>query len=80
MSAHQTLISNVYLFKEMSPEELDEIQAMSSITTYAPGDEIFAEGERAVKFYRSLALFLCGRLRLTTTDLSFAREKNLRHF
>lgn len=34
----------------------------------------------AVKFYQELALFLCGRLRITTNDLSFAREKNLSHF
>lgn len=34
----------------------------------------------AVKFFRALALFLCGRLRVTTTDLSFARELNLKHF
>jgi CRP/FNR family transcriptional regulator, cyclic AMP receptor protein len=34
----------------------------------------------AVKVYKSMAHFLCGRLRVTTTDLSFAREKNLRHF
>ena len=34
----------------------------------------------AVKAYRSFAHFLCGRLRLTTMDLSFAREKNIRHF
>jgi CRP/FNR family cyclic AMP-dependent transcriptional regulator len=34
----------------------------------------------AVKFYRELTLFLCGRLRVTTSDLNFAREKNLSHF
>jgi len=34
----------------------------------------------AVKFYKELAHFLCGRLRITTNDLSFAREKNLSHF
>jgi CRP/FNR family cyclic AMP-dependent transcriptional regulator len=34
----------------------------------------------AVKFYRALALFLCGRLRVTTMDLSFSREINIRHF
>lgn len=34
----------------------------------------------AVKFYQELAHFLCGRLRITTNDLSFAREKNLSHF
>jgi CRP-like cAMP-binding protein len=34
----------------------------------------------AVKLYRSLARFLSNRLRQTTTDMSYAREKNLRHF
>lgn len=34
----------------------------------------------AVHVYRELAHFLCGRLRMTTQDLSFAREKNLSHF
>ena len=34
----------------------------------------------AVKFYRELAKFMCGRLRATTSDLGFAREKNLSHF
>ncbi len=34
----------------------------------------------AVKFYQALAHFLCGRLRITTNDLSFSREKNLSHF
>lgn len=34
----------------------------------------------AVKFYRELSHFLCGRLRATTNDLGFAREKNLSHF
>lgn len=34
----------------------------------------------AVKFYRELAHFLCGRLRVTTSDLSYAKEKNLSHF
>lgn len=34
----------------------------------------------AVHFFRELAHFLCGRIRVTTNDLSFAREKNLSHF
>lgn len=34
----------------------------------------------ATKFYRELSHFLCGRLRATTSDLGFAREKNLSHF
>lgn len=33
----------------------------------------------AVKIYREMAHFLAGRLRVTTSDLSFAREKNLSH-
>jgi CRP-like cAMP-binding protein len=36
--------------------------------------------DAAVKFYKELSQFLCGRLRTTTTDLNFAREKNLSHF
>lgn len=36
--------------------------------------------EIAVKFYHELAHFLCRRLRVTTNDLSFVREKNLSHF
>jgi CRP-like cAMP-binding protein len=34
----------------------------------------------AAKLYRALARFLSNRLRQTTTDMSFAREKNLRYF
>lgn len=38
------------------------------------------EPKLAVKFYRSVSKFLSGRLRQTTTDLTFSREINLRHF
>lgn len=34
----------------------------------------------AVHVYKQLAHFLCGRLRVTTNDLSFVRERNLSHF
>ncbi|HEV2041973.1 MAG TPA: cyclic nucleotide-binding domain-containing protein [Casimicrobiaceae bacterium] len=34
----------------------------------------------AAKLYRSLSRFLSNRLRQTTTDMTYAREKNLRHF
>lgn len=34
----------------------------------------------AVKLYKELAHFLAGRLRVTTNDLSFVKEKNLSHF
>jgi CRP-like cAMP-binding protein len=39
-----------------------------------------ARSEFAVKVYREMAIFLAGRLRVTTSDLSFSREKNLSHF
>lgn len=149
------LIQNVYLFKELTPNELEQVGQIAKTTGYNPGDEVFSEGDTAsalyvikhgtvkiqhsgksesinvatlgtgshfgemafvdgekrsatvsviekaelvsldfqdlrrlldthpaiaVKVYRSLAHFLCGRLRITTTDLSFAREKNMRHF
>ncbi|MBL7689269.1 MAG: cyclic nucleotide-binding domain-containing protein [Bdellovibrionaceae bacterium] len=155
MSQHQNLIQNVYLFKDLSPKELESVNAIATVETYNPGDEVFSEGDKAaslfvikfgsvrirrsgkddsvdvaqlgtgshfgemsfvdgearsatviamekseivkidfdalrkvfekepaiaVKAYRSFAHFLCGRLRLTTMDLSFAREKNIRHF
>jgi CRP/FNR family transcriptional regulator, cyclic AMP receptor protein len=34
----------------------------------------------ATHFYRQFSIFLCGRLRMTTSDLSFARGQNLSHF
>jgi CRP/FNR family cyclic AMP-dependent transcriptional regulator len=34
----------------------------------------------ALKFYRELSHFLANRLRATTNDLNFAKEKNLTHF
>ncbi len=36
--------------------------------------------DMALTFYRSMAHFMCGRLRSTTLDLQFSRELNLRHF
>lgn len=149
------LLKNIYLFKDLSSSELDQLSAIVRTEVLAPNDEIFAEGDKAaslfiikygsvqirrsgkndgvevarlatgshfgemafvdgeprsataitlekseilaidfgdlaaffdkhptvaVKVYRSLSLFLCGRLRMTTMDLSFAREKNIRHF
>jgi CRP/FNR family cyclic AMP-dependent transcriptional regulator len=34
----------------------------------------------AAHFYRQFSIFLCGRLRVTTKDLSFSRSKILSHF
>ncbi|MCB0393953.1 MAG: cyclic nucleotide-binding domain-containing protein [Bdellovibrionales bacterium] len=36
--------------------------------------------EESVKFYREMLLFLCGRLRTTTQDLSFAKHENIQFF
>lgn len=149
------LLKNIYLFKELTNSELDQLSALANVETYSSGDEVFAEGDdatslfiikygsarirragqedgvdiaqlgtgghfgemsfvdgearsatvvalektemvkvdfkdlstyfeshpaAAVKFYRALSHFLCGRLRMTTMDLTFAREKNIRHF
>ena len=154
--SQKNLLQNIYLFKEMSSEELDKINEISEVKTYSPGDDIFGQNEAAtslyvisfgsvkihikssegdnievanlgtgshfgemalidgeersatataiektdiiaidyekvdqllkeypsvaVKFYKALSKFLCGRLRITTNDLSFAREKNISHF
>lgn len=149
----QSLLQNVYLFKDLTPKELEQIAAVAKQESYLAGAEIFMEGDKAhslyvikfgtvkiqhsgkddrvdvatlgtgshfgemafvdkekrsasvtvtekaeivqidfenlikvleanpaiaVKVYRSMALFLCGRLRMTTSDLTFAREKNMR--
>lgn len=154
--SNQHLLHNVYLFKDMTPAELQMIEGIAKLTSYNPGDEVFNKNDEAhavyvikfgsvriqnkgasgndievailgtgshfgemafvddakrsatvtvieraelvelefdklkkllneqpavaVKFYKSLSHFLCGRLRITTNDLSFARELNLRHF
>lgn len=154
--ADKNLLQNVYLFKQLSTEEVMKINQVAESQTFMPGDEIFNEGDAAtgmyvirfgsvrlfqnskendrlevavlgtgghfgempyidrevrsasavaveksevvrldyqklkdvlvknppiaVKFYEALCQFLCGRLRITTKDLSFAREKNLQHF
>ena len=149
------LLQDIYLFKEFSSKELEEISAKGVVRTFNQGDTVFEEGAQArslfvirhgtvhirrsgkkddvdvvrlgggahfgemplvndeprsasavalerselleigydvlqaqleqhpqpaVKFYRALAHFLAGRLRTTTVDLSFSREKNLRLF
>jgi len=150
-----SLLQDIYLFKEFSPKELEQLSEKGSLKTFNAGAEIFAQGDQAqslfvirsgtvkigresadrtielaqlgsgahfgemsfvdgeprsasatavertdvleigfealnahfaqqpgvaVKFFRSMSHFLAGRLRLTTMDLSFAREKNIRHF
>lgn len=154
--ADKNVLQNVYLFKGLNADQITAISEIASVGTYAPTDEIFAQGDEAkaayfikfgsiritqktpsgdmleiatlgtgshfgempfldgenrsatataiektdvvevpydklrellavngpiaVHFYRELAHFLAGRLRITTNDLNFAREKNLSHF
>ncbi len=156
MGQHKNLLQNVYLFKGLASSQLEQISAVCGIESYAPNDDIFNQGDKAlalyivkygsvriiqkgpsgdaievatlgtgshfgemafvdgeprsatavaiekseivylpydklqsflnsnpaiaVHIYRELAHFLCGRLRITTQDLSFSREKNLSHF
>ena len=152
----RSLLQNVYLFKSMTPEEIDAVSALGQAQAFAAGDTVFLRGEPAkamylikhgsvkiqqstksgdnldvatlsagshfgemafvdaqprsatataadrgelvvlpyerlnvlltknptiaLKFYRELAHFLAGRLRVTTSDLSYVKEKNLSHF
>ena len=154
--SQKNLLQNIYLFKGLSNDQMELINSISDLETYALGDDVFCEGDAAtalyvikygsvrihlkspdgdnievaalgtgshfgemalldgekrsatasamekteiirieysslrnvlienasiaVHFYRELAKFLCGRLRITTNDLSFAREKNISHF
>jgi CRP-like cAMP-binding protein len=156
MNSSSSLIKNVYLFKTLTPTELEAVAAIGQSQTFMGGDTIFLKGERAtalylikqgaiaiqqstksgdtiqvatlgsgshfgemafvdaeirsatatatdrgemiiipydklqqllnsnaaiaVKLYRELAHFLAGRLRVTTSDLSYIKEKNLTHF
>jgi CRP-like cAMP-binding protein len=153
---NRSLLHNVYLFKTLSPDQLDRIAYVCRTEHYGKGDKIFIQGDSAlalylikygsvsidqrtrsdemitvavlgagihfgemsfvdseprsataraveksevvilpydklniilsqnadiaVEIYKQLAHFLCGRLRVTTHDLSFAREKNFSHF
>lgn len=154
--SHRQLLQNIYLFKKMSPAELEIVAEAAELEVFGATDEVFSQGDKAqalyvikhgsvrifqkssegdtievatlgsgshfgemglidgearsasaiaiekseivvfdynrlneilgknptiaAKFYQGLAHFLCGRLRITTNDLSFAREKNLSHF
>ena len=154
--SQKNLLKDIYLFKAMSDQELEQINEIAELETYNPGDDIFSQADTAtslyvisygsvrihikssdgdnievaslgtgshfgemallddekrsatatavektdivtisysklstllneqnviaVKFYQALSKFLCGRLRITTNDLSFAREKNISHF
>jgi CRP-like cAMP-binding protein len=155
MSNTNSLLHNVYLFKALTPKELEAVSSIAKVESFVAGDEIFmqadvakalyivkhgtvkvqhsgkedrvdvatlgtgahfgemafldgekrsasvvvtergeivridfqdlhkvlnANPEISTKVYRSMAHFLCGRLRVTTTDLTYAREKNLHHF
>lgn len=60
-------------------------QAVEATTVIEVGydklkDLLTANPGMALKVYKSLANYLCGRLRATTQDLNYARENNYRHF
>lgn len=150
------LLKSIYLFKNLTTDQLELISSISEYRTYDEGDDIFAEKDEAkalyvinygsvrvhqkmdtgenlevatlsigshfgemafldskkrsatvtacektemveveyeklatiikdhldiaVVFYQGLSHFLCGRLRLTTNDLSFARQENYSYF
>lgn len=76
-------------FGEMS--FLDSEPRSASATVIEPSEIVVVDYEKlslimiehagiAVHFYRQFARFLCGRLRITTKDLSFSRSKILSHF
>jgi CRP/FNR family transcriptional regulator, cyclic AMP receptor protein len=154
-TSNNNLLHNIYLFKDLTPKELEQVTAIAKQSSFNHGDEVFAEGDDAtslyvvkfgsvkikhsmrderidlaimasgahfgemaffdgekrsatvvvnektdlvsitfkdlrqllesnpqiaIKVYKAMAFFLCGRLRVTTNDLTYAREKNLRHF
>lgn len=150
------LFQDIYLFRDMQPDQLQKLAGASSEKDFSPGEEIFCQGDEpramyiiklgsvritqkssggeqidiaslatgshfgempfldnekrsagvtaiektslveisyqelknilnedsgmALAFYRSIAHFLAGRLRVTTSDLSYSREKNIRYF
>ena len=151
-----TTLQNVYLFKTLTPDEMNQVNALAATETHSAGETIFIRGEPAkalyliksgsvkirqttksgdmmdvamlgtgshfgempfldgaarsataeanesvelvtlpydklqgvmeknltiaMKIYREMAHFMCGRLRATTNSLEFAHEKNLSHF
>lgn len=50
MSQHPAL-SGVYLFKELTPEELQIVAAAAADRNLNPGEEVFMTGEEAKSFY-----------------------------
>lgn len=71
-------------FVDGEPRSATAVAAESTEVLVLPYDKLnlylSKNKDAAVIFYRELAHFLCGRLRVTTNDLSFSREKNLTHF
>src|SRR5436190_1477174 len=49
--ANENLLQNVYLFKELSSKELDQLNAIAQLESHLIGDEIFIQGDPAVSLY-----------------------------
>jgi CRP/FNR family cyclic AMP-dependent transcriptional regulator len=153
---NENILKKLYLFKDLSEDEIKIIEQAVTNESYGPGEEVFSQGARAndlfliqsgtvkihqladsddsveitrigagahfgemsfldgevrsasatsleqtdlikinydklseimiehpgmaAHFYRQFAIFLCGRMRVTTKDLSFSRSKILSHF
>ena len=45
------LLQDIYLFKDLTPRELEELSARGTIKTYNQDEEVFAEGEVATSLY-----------------------------
>ncbi|MBC85569.1 MAG: hypothetical protein CL677_00200 [Bdellovibrionaceae bacterium] len=150
------LFKNIYLFKELSPDQIEELAGISSSHSVEAGKNIFLQGDEAtaifilrhgsvrihqktehgeaveiavlgkgshfgemafldsarrsatattiessevvrltysdlkklidsqsdlgLELYKAFSHFLCSRLRVTTSDLSYAKERNIAHF
>jgi CRP/FNR family transcriptional regulator, cyclic AMP receptor protein len=48
---HGEILKNIYLFKDLSPSELEAIAQMATTEVFQRGDEIFAQGDRAVAMF-----------------------------
>ncbi len=46
-----SILSNVYLFKGLNSEELNQITQIAKLDTYGMGDLVFSQGERATAMY-----------------------------
>ena len=90
-NGEETRVATIATGSHFGEMEFLDGEARSATVTAAERVEILAieysamrdflakHPEAAAKFYHSLAAYLCRRLRATTQDLTFARERFLKH-